>query len=293
MSFQRKCLLNWVVIFACSITLYCCHPKTYHSPDGYDLENPQKFELGNDLTEISGLSFDTDNGNLLCISDSRRSVTAISLKKQKLKDYTGKVVPPESDLEDIVKTPDALYLLSSKGIIYQVNGSNSKDSNAVTAYRLTANDQDFETLYYDSSRNSLIMMCKECDFDKGKHARSAFRFNLQTKKFDSTVYYTISTDEVKKVLKDDNAKFDPSAAAIHPITGQLYILSSAGNLLVIADSHGHVSEAYDLDPAIYPQAEGIAFAPNGSMFISNEGKNGAPTLLIFKYQPNGKTKDKK
>jgi uncharacterized protein YjiK len=58
---------------------------------------------------------------------------------------------------------------------------------------------------------------------------------------------------------------------------------------VIADTRGKIIEAYKLSEQQFPQAEGIAFAPNGDMFITNEGKFGAPTLLEFKYQ-NGKKK---
>ena len=91
-------------------------------------------------------------------------------------------------------------------------------------------------------------------------------------------------------MKNDDAKFEPSAAAIHPISKRLYILSSAGQLLVITDTRGQVLEAYDLNPDVFPQAEGIAFAPNGDMYITNEGKFGPPTLLRFAYLPNGKKK---
>ena len=97
-----------------------------------------------------------------------------------------------------------------------------------------------------------------------------------------------NTQEVKSLLKKDDAKFDPSAAAINPVNKKLYILSSAGNLLVIADNRGKPLEAYNLNPNNHPQAEGIAFAPNGDMYISNEGKYGKPTLLLFRYQQKGK-----
>jgi len=127
------------------------------------------------------------------------------------------------------------------------------------------------------------MVCKKCPIDKGKDLRSAYRFDLNKKQFDPSPFYTFSTAEVKNILKDDNAKFDPSAADIHPINKRLYILSSAGNLLVIADTRGKIIEAYNLNPDQFPQAEGIAFAPNGDMFIVNEGKFGAPTLQQFKF----------
>jgi len=63
----------------------------------------------------------------------------------------------------------------------------------------------------------------------------------------------------------------------------LYILSSAGQILVITDLAGKVSQAYRLNPDKFPQAEGIAFAPNGDMYIANEAKYGKAVLLVFKY----------
>jgi hypothetical protein len=143
-------------------------------------------------------------------------------------------------------------------------------------------------LYYDPSVNSLIMLCKSCASDKGKQIRSAYRFDLDTRTFDSTVFYTISSDDVHKVMKDNEVKFEPSAADIHPLNKRLYILSSAGNALVITDTRGKVIEGYHLNPDEDPQAEGLSFAPNGDMYISNEGKYGQPTLQIFRYHATKK-----
>lgn len=283
---QTKCpILLWTVL-VCTITLLGCKQQSYKSPEGYDINKPEKENLGKVLNEISGICFNNDDNTLLAISDSKEKVFLINIHKQKLKDYTDKVVGPGSDIEDVVKVDSAVYLLSSKGIIYEVGAK--KDT--VRSYTFPSGDQnDFETLYYDPSVKSLVMVCKKCPVDKGKDMRSAFRFDLAKKQFDPSAFFTFSTAEVKTLLKDDNAKFDPSAAAIHPVNKRLYILSSAGNLLVIADTRGKIIEAYELSPEQFPQAEGIAFAPNGDMFITNEGKYGAPTLQMFKYH-NGKNK---
>jgi uncharacterized protein YjiK len=268
------------------MTLFACKEQSYKSPEGYDMNNPKKENLGKVLNEISGICFNSDDNTLLAISDSKEKVFQVDINKQKLKDYTDKVVGPGSDIEDVVKVDSAVYLLSSKGIIYEVRGK--KDT--IRSYTFPSGDQnDFETLYYDPSVKSLIMVCKKCPVDKGKDMRSAFRFDLEKKQFDPSAFFTFSTTEVKTLLKDDNAKIDPSAAAIHPVNKRLYILSSAGNLLVIADTRGKIIEAYELSTDQFPQAEGIAFAPNGDMFITNEGKYGAPTLQMFKYH-NGKNK---
>ena len=281
---QTKCPTRWAPALVCAITLLTgCKQQSYTSPDGYDINKPQKENLGKVLNEISGICFNDDDNSLLAISDSKEKVFQINIDKQKLKDYTDKVVPASSDIEDIAKVDSAVYMLNSKGIIYEVSDK-KHDTVKPKAYAFSSNDQnDFETLYYDPSANGLIMVCKKCPIDKGKDLRSAYRFDLIKKQFDPSAYYTFNTTEVKNILKDDNAKFDPSAADIHPINKRLYVLSSAGNLLVIADTRGKIIEAYNLNPDQFPQAEGIAFAPNGDMFIVNEGKFGAPTLLQFKY----------
>lgn len=285
--FQTKCPIGLWMALVCTITLSIgCKGQRYASPDGYDMNKPKKENLGKVLNEISGITYNDDDNSLLAISDSKEKIFQINISKQKLKDYTDKMVPSNSDIEDVVKVDSSVYLLSSKGIIYEVPAK--KDT--LRRYSFPSNDQnDFEALYYDPSVKSLIVVCKKCPADKGKDARSAYRFDLSKKQFDPSALFVFNTAEVKSLLKDDNAKLEPSAAAIHPINKRLYILSSAGNLLVVADTRGKIIEAFKLNPDQFPQAEGIAFAPNGDMFITNEGKYGSATLQLFKYQ-NGKNK---
>lgn len=280
---QTRCPVFLKVIIVCAITLQMgCH-QSYNSPEGYDFRSPQKIELGKVLNEISGITYNLDSKTLLGISDSKEKVFELNVNRSKLKDYTDKVVGPNTDLEDIVKVKEIVYLLASKGIIYAVN--KNQDSTGVQQYPFWSADQnDFETLYYDPNVNGLIMLCKSCASDKGKQIRSAYRFDLDTRTFDSSVFYTISTADVRSVMKDNDVKFEPSAAEIHPFNKRLYILSSAGNALVITDTRGKVIEGYHLNPDDHPQAEGLTFAPNGDMYIANEGKFGKPTLQVFHYQ---------
>jgi uncharacterized protein YjiK len=193
-----------------------------------------------------------------------------------------------SDLEDIVKKDNTLFLLKSGGELVEMS-LDDEDTTGIKTYTLgLPGSNDFETLYYDPTAGGLVLICKTCVREKGTGVSTTYRFDLRTRSFDSSTFFTISKAQIKKLLKRNDAQFDPSAAAIHPISKRLYILSSAGNLLVITDTRGQVMEAYDLNPADFPQAEGIAFAPNGDMFITNEGKNGSPTLLRFTYGPNEK-----
>ncbi|HVF82359.1 MAG TPA: SdiA-regulated domain-containing protein [Flavisolibacter sp.] len=289
MLFQKECLhLTSMALVVTSLLLNGCKSRDSQTPRDYTMDKPQRMELGKALNEISGIYFKNDDSSLLAVADSKEKIFQINLKTKKLKDYTEKVVASDSDLEDIVKVDTAIFLLSSKGVLFEVP-EKATDTSGVKIYDSgVSGSNDFETLYYDPSANGLIMLCKTCGREKGTGVRTAFRFDLRTRSFDSSALFTISRGEIKTLLKNADAKFEPSAAAIHPVNKRLYILSSAGHLLVITDTRGQVAEAYDLNPDIFPQAEGIAFAPNGDMYITNEGKYGKPTLLLFRYQQKGK-----
>ena len=288
MLFQKECLSLTLMVLLVVLLLHGCKNIDSHSPQDYTIDKPQRMELGKALNEISGICFNSDDSSLLAIADSKEKIFQLNLKTKKLKDYTEKIIESNSDLEDIVKIDTAIFLLMSKGVIIEVP-EKATDTSGIKIYDAElSGSNDFETLYYDPSANGLVMLCKTCAREKGTGVRTAFRFDLRTRTFDSTALFTISRGEVKNLLKNEDAKFEPSAAAIHPVSKRLYILSSAGHLLVIADTRGQISEAYNLNPDLFPQAEGIAFAPNGDMYISNEGKYGKPTLLLFRYQQNGK-----
>ena len=289
MLFQKKCLHLAATILTASILLASgCGNKSQNSPQSYELNEPHRIELGKALNEISGICYNDADSTVLVVSDSKEKVYEIDFKTKKLRDYTEKVVISGSDLEDIVKVDSSLFLLMSKGILIEVPDK-AKDTSSVKTYQLSlSGSNDFESVYFDPSADGLVLLCKTCAHEQGKGIRTAFRFDLRSRTFDSSMFFTISRQQVKNLVKNEDADFKPSAAAIHPMNKRLYILSSAGNLLVITDTRGQVAEAYNLNPDLFPQAEGIAFAPNGDMYISNEGKNGPPTLLRFPYLEKGK-----
>lgn len=292
MLFQKKCPFLYFLVFVCALLFATGCGEKSKTTDDYNLGEPEITVLGPILNEISGICYYNNNGDsaLLAIVDSKERVFKLEMKAPQLKDHTEKILPNGKDPEDIVKVDSFLYVLFSNGTIQEIPDK-AKDSNNIKTYTLPlGGTNDFETIYHDPSVNSLVILCKSCSHERKGGIRTAYRFDLATKAFDTSSFFTIEKEDVKTLLKDAGAKFDPSAAAIHPINKRLYILSSAGNLLVITDSRGAVTNAHKLNKDYFPQSEGIAFAPNGDMYISNEKKHGEPTLLRFPYQPNKKKK---
>ncbi len=85
------------------------------------------------------------------------------------------------------------------------------------------------------------------------------------------------------MLKKKKTTFKPSGIAMQPMTRDYFILSGTDNMLVVTDSFFNIKAGYKLDAGPFKQAEGICFAKNGDMFISNESaKKGPATILFFK-----------
>ncbi|MDB5252376.1 MAG: hypothetical protein JWP27_1545 [Flaviaesturariibacter sp.] len=281
---MNRSLYKTLACSVCAVALFgsaCQLLWNPGSPRDYLMRRPQKMILEKKLNEISGIFYLASENKLLAIADDKKKIYALTLDG-KVSDYYDPELP-SADFEDVVKVDSTVYTLISNGTVVAIQPS---DSGLVsTSYPFWSTDKnDFETLYYDSTAKGLVILCKSCAFEKGKHQRTAFRFDPKTRTFDRTPLFTISSQSVRDVLKDGKVEFNPSALAIHPFEKRLYILASSGNLLVITDLRGKVQEAYRLNPTLYPQPEGIAFATNGDMYVSNEAKLGKPTLLRIPYK---------
>ena len=77
----------------------------------------------------------------------------------------------------------------------------------------------------------------------------------------------------------------PSAIAIHPKTGDLYITDGAKPKLLIMDQQGAIKTVKILNSKEFNQPEGISFSPEGGLFISNEGSKQPGNITEVKY-PN-------
>jgi hypothetical protein len=142
---------------------------------------------------------------------------------------------------------------------------------------------EFEVLYLDKEHNRLIMLCKDCEADDS-NSLTAWAFDPGTSTFSPNPAYVIDVRKIEDLMQEKKVKFKPSAAAIHPLTGQLFIISSINKVLVVADKSGVPEKVYKINPQLFKQPEGLTFSPEGHLIISNEaGNSGAANILVFKY----------
>lgn len=271
-------ILFWLIFF-----VSCNSQTNYKSPEGYDLNNPVKVFLETNLNEISGINYYPKDTGIFAISDATGNLYKIFPGRKMLVQKWR--FGSNHDYEDLQLQDSIFYVLASSGDIMRIKFI-SANSLQTTKYNFPEKKDEFETLYFDSSLNKLIMICKDCKDDKKKEV-STFTFDPITLKY-SEGPYKIDADKIASLLRTDKIKFKPSAAAINPLTHQLFVLSSVNKCIAVMDKNGKVQSVYPLSSSVYKQPEGIAFTPKGDLLISNEyDNNGSANILIitFKQKP--------
>jgi hypothetical protein len=274
------------VLFLLTIILLtgCFKKKVVRTPEGYDITSPQRIDLGTKLDEISGIFWVSDSV-MIANNDESGKIFAINLKNLNDYDYRNVKFGGKDDYEDIVKVNDTIYMLVATGSIVKITGYKSEETvQSTVVATVPGKSNEFESMYYDEAANSLILLCKTCHKEKDQ-IRSAYRFDLASQTLIDTPYYTVDIKAIRTLLDDSRNEFKPSAAAINPIQKKIYMIASVGKVLVIANLQGKVEHAFPISPILFPQPEGLTFAPNGDLYISNEmATEERATILKFPYK---------
>ena len=266
----------------------------------YNLAKPNYIcNLPKELLEISALSYDEFSNKLVTVNDEKANIYLLDIKNCEVADKQdfGK----KGDYEGIEKVGQTTYVVNSKGDIYRINPSISDKSQIYKSPLSSSND--VEGLGYDKNKNELILACKGAPFldkkTKVKKTKAFYSFNLSSKELDKTPKFVIKDKELatffkkmkkkglskkaKKKLENRLESFSPSGIAKHPINNNYYVLSSVGKLLIVVDEQGEIQHIHFLESKTFSQPEGICFAPDGTLFISNEGRSLVAKILVFEY----------
>ncbi len=260
----------------------------------FDVNSPiETFELSNDLTEISGLTYSMQSNRLLAINDEQGIVYALDPNSGAVVDEIqfGKA----DDYEGIASHNGYIYITESNGNI-KVLKEKSKAKVLEFNDRLSG-DNDVEGLCYDPFTQTILIAAKGDSETEGntKYVKSIFTMNIDNGAIRKQAYIQVNMKEsYQSMTLGDNdgiinkmatssrfKKYGPSGIAIDPETNLIYLLSSNSKSLAVLDHNGTVLSIELLDKNLHAQPEGITFDKNGNLFISNEGKKGRP--MLYKY----------
>ena len=272
----RKCTLLCCFF---PLLLSCGDKQFYYSPVGYDLSNPEKKILSDNLIEISGITFLPDvQDSILAVNDEDGKIFLVPLQKGKTTSFK---FSRDGDYEDIAILQQSIFVLQSNGKLFSFDKRFSKEKIISRKWEQELPAGEYEGIFADE--NTLYLLCKTC-----KNVRSdsvlGFRFSLKND--------TTFTPFEPFVIRQDTTHYwpkkglMPSAFAKNILNDEWFIISAANKLLVITDNVWKIKNVYQLDPAIFRHPEGIAFDEQSNLYISNEGdetQNG--NILKFERVP--------
>jgi uncharacterized protein YjiK len=265
----------------------------------YDFSSPvTEIELPGRLEEISGLTFVGDS-IIAAIQDEKGEIFLVNYE-------TGVVVDEfrfgkKGDFEGIELVGDTMYVLRSDGDLYVITNwqSEDRDDDKIETYLATKNDT--EGLGYQRSHHRLLIAAKEFPGRGRSRVRSIYGFDLKTQRLDPDPVYTIPLDTIgtrlglpgeaiRSFLAPilDLEGFKPSAIAVHPRTGDIFVLSSVLKVIAVLLPSGELDGLYPVTVDNMPQPEGLAFLPNGDLLIATEGAGGDGR--IFRFNESGTAK---
>ena len=261
----------------------------------YRLDRPTaKFKLPKTLEEISGLGITSGGKRILAINDEKGLIYFLDIETGELDEKIkfGK----KGDYEGIEMVGDDIFVVKSNGDIYTVENVGTENQRTETFKTHLNSDNDVEGLGYDEKKHRLLLACKRYPGKGYEGQRAIYAFRLMAEDMPKEPAFLIHDDDISNYFKMEgvdqrlleiftpnaSAKdFQPSALAVHPLSGDLYILSSVGKLLMVMNQDGDIRHLEKLDKAIFRQPEGICFENDGTMYISTEGKGRRGRIFRF------------
>ncbi|MEO6729582.1 MAG: SdiA-regulated domain-containing protein [Ferruginibacter sp.] len=257
----------------------CTQRVAVETPAGYDLARPEVLKMPASLNEISGIAFNSGSPDTIYAEQDEEGrlfyfpTASLDVKHKKF----GK----KGDYEDIAISHGTIVILRSDGGLISFPLNLTTDEEITDAKELLPNGE-YEAMYADETAGLLYVLCKDCQTDNAAKSITGYILAMAPgKDIELKGNFQVNTKNIATKLNEKKIMLRPSALAKNK-HNEWYILSSVNKLLVVADDKWEIKGVYPLDPALFPQPEGIAFDKNDNLYISNE-RAGTPNATVLKF----------
>lgn len=267
---------KWVIGIVTMVIVLAGIIYAIYQLNDYDFNDVEKsyeivesWELPSELNEISGMVYNED-GLMICVQDEDGILFTFDMETNEIIakhkfSYSG-------DYEALTYLDGVYWVAESNGRIIDISD-------------LDVADQELEGIQLDFEyRNNIEGMTatpdgklwitvKDRNLDNSGGYKGVYEYDPETRKLQKEPVLMIDYEDPKfERLKTHNPRklLRPSDLAIHPLTGDLYVLDAEFQKIIITDLQGGIKSIHLLDPAEFEQPEGIAFSKDGRIFISNE-----------------------
>ena len=253
----------------------------------YDLAGPpsQRIALPLELAEVSGLAY-TSDGRLLAQADEAAVVYEIDPahgRPVKRFGVGGASGPLLGDFEDMEVVGDRLFLVTSAGEVIEAReGANGETKLPVRRHRGLGRTCEVEGMTWDEASASLLLLCKQTSGKRWKGQVVIVAFSPETGRFEPEPRITVAESELERAT--GSKRFSGSAIARHPRTGTYLMVAGPQRVFAEIDSTGKVLGGGKLSAERHRQPEGLAIAPDLTLFISDEAAGKTATISGYAYR---------
>lgn len=290
----RLALYSMLILFSSCYQTAVKNEKSiiYQENNTYEV-----FKMPNNLKEISGVTFINDS-IVAAIEDETGTLYFYNLNQKAV--VRKGTFAEDGDYEDITRNGDILYIVKSNGDIFEVSNFNAEKLSTKKYKTKLKGKNDIEGICYDEESKSLLLAIKEKNLGKDKddkEHKNIYQFVIRTEELKKDPVYQINLKTIEKYFEGDkiteaskkflkaignknlNNVFKTSSITFHPITKELYVLSSINKIIIVMDKESNIKKIIPLNGSYFSQPEGIAFDSNGTLFVSNEGHRNAGNII--------------
>jgi len=252
--------------------------KNQQDEPGENVVIRQKWDMPEVLKEISALTY-IDQDRFGCVQDEIGKIFIYNTASKQVE----KEIPfaGTGDYEGLAIVNQTAYVLRADGQIFEVKNYNSGKPQTVMHKTHLTVKHDTEGMCYDAKNKRLLVAVKGSE-GSGANYKGIYSFDLTTFKMAKEPAYKINFDHPvfeKVKAKKAEAVIAPSAIAIHPHSGDIYITEGTKPKLLIMDKDGNIKDLKKLSKSDFNQPEGIIFTPDARMYVSNEGNKTPGNIL--------------
>lgn len=254
----------------------------------YDIsaEGGTQVKLPRALEEISGLA-STPDGRLFAHHDERATVYEVDLEQRRFtKAFSVGTLGIPGDFEGLAVAGERFFLITSSGQIVEFREGEAGSSVGYRVHSLGLKSRcEMEGLAFDAVNDALLLPCKNPRDDDLEDHLVVFSVPLNTMRVDPVPRVFLPLEELDRMGLGKN--FHPSAIEIHPGTGSLILVAAREEALVEVDVHGEIQATQKLKRKQHPQPEGVAFLPDGSLLLADEGQGKLGTITRYPLKHPG------
>lgn len=236
-----------------------------------------RWVLPSQLLEISGIAV-TAEGKLLAHNDEQSIVYVIDPRRGVvLKQFTVGDKATRGDFEGIAVSGSEIFLLVSNGKIYRFReGKDGENVPYTTIDTKLGKECEFEGIAVEPS-GVIALSCKNVAKKGPKDQMVIYRWDPRAAQAS-----VLGIPYASAIGSNGWKDLHPSDIALDPATRNYVVIAAQEKALIVVTPEGQVVRSGPL-PERSRQAEGVAIAPDGILYVSDEGSTDPATISLYRW----------